>query len=75
MLPMLLSFGGSAAERALESAVARWRALDFPPLETWQVTAYPSGSEPPALEASSNVRIQRRHYVFEVGFPGGRAQA
>jgi hypothetical protein len=67
---MLLTFGGSAAERALEAEVARWRAVDFPSLETWQVTAYPQGSEPSTPASSANVRIQRRHYIFDVQFPG-----
>jgi protein-L-isoaspartate(D-aspartate) O-methyltransferase len=70
MLPMLLIFGGSAAERALEAEVARWRALDFPPLEAWQVTAYPRGSEPPAPLSLRHLRIARRHYIFDVLLPG-----
>jgi protein-L-isoaspartate(D-aspartate) O-methyltransferase len=73
VLPMLLIFGGSTAETALEAEVARWRALDFPSLETWQVTAYPRGSEPPVPVSPANVRIQRRHYTFDVGFPNDRA--
>jgi protein-L-isoaspartate(D-aspartate) O-methyltransferase len=71
VLPMLLIFGGSAAETALEAEVARWRALDFPSLETWQVTAYPRGSEPPEPISPANVRIERRHYTFDVQFPDG----
>ena len=73
VLPMLLTFGESAAERTLEAEVARWRALDFPSLETWQVTAYPQGSEPSTLASSANVRIQRRHYIFDVQLPDGKA--
>jgi len=68
-LPILLTFGGSAAERALEEDIVRWRALHFPPLESWQVTAYPRGSEPPAPSSLMNVRIARRHYVFDVQLP------
>jgi hypothetical protein len=70
MLPLLLLFGGSGAERALEEEVARWRALDFPPLESWQVMAYPRGSEPPSPASPAHVRIERRHYVFDVSLPG-----
>jgi hypothetical protein len=73
VLPMLLIFGGSAADRALEAEVARWRALDFPSLETWQVTAYPRGNEPHEPVSPANVRIQRRHYVFDVAFADGKA--
>jgi protein-L-isoaspartate(D-aspartate) O-methyltransferase len=73
VLPMLLTFGGSAAERALEAEVARWRALDFPSLETWQVTAYPHGNEPPTPLSPASVRIQRRRYIFDVQFPGAKA--
>jgi protein-L-isoaspartate(D-aspartate) O-methyltransferase len=72
MLPVLLIFGGSAAERELEEEVARWHALDFPPLESWRITAYPRGSEPSAASPAS-VRIVRNHYVFDIQFPEGRA--
>jgi protein-L-isoaspartate(D-aspartate) O-methyltransferase len=74
MLPILLIFGGSTAERALEEEVARWRALDFPPLESWRVTAYPRGSEPPTPPtppSPAHVRVARRHYIFDVTLPGG----
>jgi protein-L-isoaspartate(D-aspartate) O-methyltransferase len=75
MLPVLLIFGGSAAERALEEEVARWRALGFPPLESWQVTAYPRGSEPATQPEPESVHIERKHYVFDVQFPNGEAEA
>jgi hypothetical protein len=74
MLPVLLIFGGSAAERALEEEVARWRALGFPPLESWQVTAYPRGSEPATQPEPESVHIERKHYVFDVQFPNGEAE-
>jgi protein-L-isoaspartate(D-aspartate) O-methyltransferase len=75
MLPMLLIFGGSAAERVLEAEVMRWRALDFPPLESWEVTAYPRGSEPPAPLSLRQLRIARRHYIFDVLLPGGEERS
>jgi protein-L-isoaspartate(D-aspartate) O-methyltransferase len=73
VLPVLLIFGGPAAERALEEDMARWRAIHYPSLETWQVTAYPHGTEPPALSSPYSVRIERRHFVFDVQLPGGEA--
>jgi protein-L-isoaspartate(D-aspartate) O-methyltransferase len=73
MLPMLLIFGGSAADAALDAEVARWRVLGFPSLESWQVTAYPNGSEQLEASSPSGVRIQRRHYVFDVRFSDGKA--
>src|SRR6185312_4375619 len=57
VLPMLLTFGGSAADAALDAEVARWRALGFPSLESWQVTAYPNGSEQLKASSPSGVRI------------------
>jgi hypothetical protein len=71
ILPILLTFGGSAADAALDAEVARWRALGFPSLESWQVTASPRGSEPPTPTSVASVRIQRRHYTFDVRFPDG----
>jgi protein-L-isoaspartate(D-aspartate) O-methyltransferase len=71
VLPILLTFGGSVADAALDAEVARWRALGFPSLESWQVTASPRGSEPPTPISAVSVRIQRRRYTFDVQFPDG----
>lgn len=64
LLPVLLIFGGSAAEQEIERALARETTQRILPLEQWKVIAYPcvpaSGSPPDALH------VERPHFSFDV---------
>lgn len=65
-LPVLLTFGGSAAERILEAEGPVWQKSSFQPLERWRVTAYPnSGAALPPL-LSGTARLIRRHFTYDV---------
>ena len=63
-LPMLLAFGGGAAEQAIDAAAARWQSDRYVPHEQWQITGQPVGSasEPP----EGALRLTRRHFVFDI---------
>jgi protein-L-isoaspartate(D-aspartate) O-methyltransferase len=66
-LPFLLCYGSPAAERAIEAEASRWRGTRLPPLESWQVAAFPRAAvaappEPP----EGAVRLVRRHFTFDI---------
>lgn len=71
-LPVLLVFGGPAAERILDAEGQRWQRSAFQPIERWRIAAYPNvtadsgagGSIPPAPPATT--RLVRRHFTYDV---------
>jgi protein-L-isoaspartate(D-aspartate) O-methyltransferase len=62
-LPVLLSFGGKAAERMLEAESAEWQRETLLPLEQWRVTARPRTDAEPA---PGGLRLVRRHFVYDI---------
>lgn len=65
-LPVLLTFGGSAAERILEAEGPVWQKSSFQPLERWQVTAYPNSEAALPPVPSGTARLNRRHFTYDV---------
>ena len=65
-LPLLLSFGGGAAEQALDALTRQWQTAGTPPIHDWRLSAYPRfvGEVPPPGEGA--LRITRRHFVFDL---------
>ncbi|HEY7342472.1 MAG TPA: methyltransferase domain-containing protein [Ktedonobacterales bacterium] len=70
-LPMLVSFGGRAAERQIVEAAEQWQATRRVPLEQWRITAWPHGTgmEPPPLQAGV-YRQARRHFTYDIAVEG-----
>jgi protein-L-isoaspartate(D-aspartate) O-methyltransferase len=73
--PVLLVFGGSAAEQILTREFALWQNLETQPVEQWQISAHPRGQEEDThpSEASmggAEVRLARRHFVFTIDMGG-----
>ena len=64
--PMLLSFGGSAAEDLLAQAESRTRQAALLPLEAWRVSAYPRTVAAALAPSAGVVRLVRRHFTFDV---------
>jgi len=67
MFPLLLTFGGEAAERELLDEMASWRERQPAPVEQWWVIAHPQpyGDEPP----HDAIRLARRHFAYDVLTP------
>lgn len=74
-LPVLLTFGGSAAERILDAEGPVWQKSSFEPLERWSISAYPNGMAPLAPPSMLGAtRIVRRYFTYDVvtsGLRGG----
>lgn len=66
-LPMLVSFGGRAAERQIVEESERWLATRRIPLEQWRITAWPhyTGMEPPPLHPGI-YRQARRYFTYDI---------
>jgi protein-L-isoaspartate(D-aspartate) O-methyltransferase len=66
-LPMLVSFGGSAAERQIIEEAERWQTTRHIPLERWRITAWPhyTGMKPPQLQAGI-YRQMRRYFTYDI---------
>ncbi len=63
-LPLLLSFGGKAAERILEAENAEWQQARLLPLDRWRVTARRrTDRESPV---SAGLHFTRRHFIYEI---------
>ncbi|MBF6591005.1 MAG: methyltransferase domain-containing protein [Ktedonobacterales bacterium] len=65
-LPVLLIFGGTAAEHALQREMAAWQTTRASPLDQWQVTAHPRDAIQGIAMPDGAVRLVRRHYVFDI---------
>ena len=66
-LPMLVSFGGRAAERQIVDVAEQWQATRRIPLEQWRITAWPHGTEmgPPPLQAGTYRQV-RRYFTYHI---------
>lgn len=69
-LPVLLLFGGSAAEHILDAEGQKWQRSDFQPIERWRITAYPATTTPLPRVAPDALRLTRRHFVYDVQADG-----
>ncbi len=65
--PVLLSFGGAAAERIIEEEFVRWQQAGTPPIERWRIIARPTttAAAPPA----DDLYVARRHFTFIIETP------
>jgi protein-L-isoaspartate(D-aspartate) O-methyltransferase len=72
--PVLLVFGGSAAEHILTTEFALWQSKESQPVEQWRISAHPrelEGAGPFEVEAGGvDVRVARRHFVFTIDMGG-----
>ena len=69
-VPVLLLFGGVAAEETIRSEGAMWRKLGSPGLATWRVKAWPRTEQPGDI--ADETTITRRHFVFTISFGGSQ---
>lgn len=67
-LPVLLIFGGPAAERILEAEGPVWQRSSFQPIERWRVTAYPNlvMANTPRPAPPGATRLVRRHFTYDI---------
>jgi protein-L-isoaspartate(D-aspartate) O-methyltransferase len=73
--PVLLVFGGSAAEQILTREFALWQKIEAQPVEQWRISAHPleqeDGTCPPEAGAGGvKVQVARRHFVFTIDMGG-----
>jgi hypothetical protein len=72
--PVLLVFGGSAAEHILATEFALWQSIESQPVEQWRIRAHPREQEgvgPFEAKAEGvDVRVARRHFVFTIDMDG-----
>ena len=68
-LPVLLAFGGPAAERILDLEVPKWQRSNFQPIEHWRIVAYPSDAALPPVPTGVT-RVVRRHFTYDVQASG-----
>jgi protein-L-isoaspartate(D-aspartate) O-methyltransferase len=78
--PVLLVFGGSAAEQILTREFALWQTIGAQPVEQWRIIAYPrereEGDSPSgARVGGAEVRVGRRHFVFTIDMGGPTTKA
>lgn len=64
--PILLSFGGHAADRRLDAEYAYWQSHPTPPIETWRVEAIPLAAAAAPPPEPGVLRVRRRHYAFDI---------
>lgn len=72
-IPMLVSFGGTEAERQVMEETARWQTTRRIPLEQWRIAAWPhfTGTEPPPPPLPSGVYRQvRRYFTYDIAIGG-----
>lgn len=71
-LPVLLVFGGLAAEHILDVEVAKWQRSEFQPIERWHITAYPNASARLPVVPVGASRLRRRHFTYDIqaSWPG-----
>jgi methyltransferase of FxLD system len=65
-LPMLLVFGGTAAERILEDKAARWSATAQTPIERAHIVARPLDTVAHVPVPEGAIRTSRRHFAFDI---------
>jgi protein-L-isoaspartate(D-aspartate) O-methyltransferase len=70
-LPLLWVFGGPAAARLVEDALA-YRTPAILPVDQWRIEASPCAAAPPVPAGA--LRLIRRHFAFDVWASGPRPQ-
>jgi protein-L-isoaspartate(D-aspartate) O-methyltransferase len=70
-MPMLVSFGGTEAERQVLEEAARWDATRRIPIERWHITAWPhyTGMELPPQRARVYRQV-RRYFTYDIAMDG-----
>jgi protein-L-isoaspartate(D-aspartate) O-methyltransferase len=68
VLPILLTFGGTAAERQLTEAWTRWQSSRMLPMDAWHVTAYPTCAAPATPPPGYTARHIHPHYTYDIRF-------
>jgi protein-L-isoaspartate(D-aspartate) O-methyltransferase len=70
-MPMLVSFGGSEAERQIAREAAQWQKTRRIPVERWRITAWPhfGGMEPPP-PPNGTYRQLRRYFTYDIRIGG-----
>lgn len=66
-MPLLVSFGGTEAERQILKEAEQWQATRRVPLEQWRITAWPhyTGAEPPPSPVGA-YRLTRRYFTYDI---------
>jgi protein-L-isoaspartate(D-aspartate) O-methyltransferase len=66
--PILLAFGGHAAEHTIARQLALWQRLDTWPIEQWRITAYPREAEAEGnvAQSAATLWVVRRHFIFTI---------
>jgi phosphoribosylformylglycinamidine synthase len=65
-LPLLLVFGGGAAQRIIEEEAARWGASPARPIEQAQIVARPLATAAGLPVSAGAFRITRRHFAYDI---------
>ena len=65
-LPMLLTFGGTAAERILEDEAKHWAATAQAPIERARIVARPRATLAEAPLPDGATRLARRNFAFDI---------
>jgi protein-L-isoaspartate(D-aspartate) O-methyltransferase len=72
--PVLLVFGGSAAEHILSREFALWQSMQAQSVEQWRISAHPTeqeaGRPSEGERGGGEVRVARRHFVFTIDMDG-----
>jgi protein-L-isoaspartate(D-aspartate) O-methyltransferase len=71
--PLVLYFGGEAAERALKQLAVDTSPAAETPMEQWRIVAYPIASVP-AMVPRGALRVVRRHFTYDIWLDLGNAQ-
>jgi protein-L-isoaspartate(D-aspartate) O-methyltransferase len=66
--PILLAFGGHAAEHIMARQHTLWQGLDTQPIEQWRITARPRAAEATGDVApfAGTLQVERRHFIFTI---------
>jgi methyltransferase of FxLD system len=65
-LPILLAFGGTAAEEIIEDEIKRWRTTAQSPLERAQVVARLRATLGEMPVPGGAIRLTRRHFAYDI---------
>jgi hypothetical protein len=78
--PVLLVFGGNAADQILTREFALWQTMEAQPVEQWRISAHlreqEEGDSPSeARMGGAEVQVARRHFVFTIDMGGLTGEA
>lgn len=72
--PLVLYFGGDAAESALKEIGGDSSATTETPMEQWRIVAYPVALAPTSVPRGA-LRLARRHFTYDIWLDLGSRQA